>query len=113
MEFDFMQSVKGASLKLRGRILILFGGCTLVILAAAAVGFWRFAAIIRTFEDVVSSQANAVKVETVEINFKKQVQEWKDTLLRGQNPDALSKYWTAFQQRESDVTQGIDRMIAC
>jgi methyl-accepting chemotaxis protein len=112
MEFEFMQSVKGASLKLRGRILILFGGCTLVILAAAAVGFWRFAAIIRTFEDVVSSQANAVKVETVEINFKKQVQEWKDTLLRGQNPDALSKYWTAFQQRESDVTQGIDRMIA-
>ncbi len=107
-----MQPKRGLSLKLGGRILLLFGACTFVILAAAAVGFWRFAASIRAFDEtVVSSQSNAVKVETVEINFKKQVQEWKDILLRGKNPDALTKYWTAFQQRESDVAQGVERMI--
>lgn len=71
------------SLKLRGRILLLFGACTLAILAAAAFGFLRFAASICAFEqDVVSSQTHAVAVESIEINFKKQVQEWKDTLLR-------------------------------
>jgi methyl-accepting chemotaxis protein len=107
-----MQPKRGLSLKLGGRILLLFGACTFVILAAAAFGFWRFAASIRAFDQtVVSSQSNAVKVETVEINFKKQVQEWKDILLRGKNPDALNKYWTAFQQRESDVAQGVERMI--
>lgn len=107
-----MQPKRGPSLNLRGRILLLFGACTFVILAAAAFGFWRFATSIRTFDqDVLSSQTDAVKVENVEINFKKQVQEWKDTLLRGKNPDALNKHWTAFQQREGDVTQGVDRLI--
>ena len=99
-------------MKLRGRILLLFWACTLLILAGAAVGFWRYAASIRAFDqDVVSSQTNAVKVESTETSFKKQVQEWKDTLLRGKNPDALQKHWTAFQQRENDVTQSVDRLI--
>jgi methyl-accepting chemotaxis protein len=31
------------------------------------------------------------------------VQEWKDALLRGNQPDALVKHWGAFQQREADV----------
>lgn len=107
-----MQPGRGMTLRLRGRILLLFWACTLVILAAAGFGFWRFAASIRTFDqDVLSSQTNAVRVESAETSFKKQVQEWKDTLLRGKSPDALQKHWTAFQQRESDVTKEIDRLI--
>ncbi len=35
--------------------------------------------------------------------FKLQVQEWKDTLLRGKDPAKLDKYWRAFQQRERTV----------
>src|SRR5262249_41101592 len=42
-------------------------------------------------------------IETAETSFKKQVQEWKDTLLRGKKPDLLDKHWSAFQQREADV----------
>lgn len=107
-----MQPDRSISLKLRGRILLLFWACTLLILAGAAIGFWRYAASIRAFDkEVLFSQANAVKVESAETSFKKQVQEWKDTLLRGKNPDALQKHWTAFEQREGDVTQTVDRLI--
>jgi hypothetical protein len=45
---------------------------------------------------VVPGQRRAVAVEAIEIAFKKQVQEWKDTLLCGKNPEALNKHWTAF-----------------
>ena len=99
------------SLGIRGRILLLFGLCTAVLLSAAAYGFWQYAASVDVFvRDVRTSQANAVDVLTVETNFKKQVQEWKDTLLRGKKPEALDKHWTAFQQREKDVRSAADRM---
>jgi methyl-accepting chemotaxis protein len=95
----------------RGRILLLFGACTVLLIAAAAFGFWQLSDNLRVFnEDVMSRQINAIDVEAIEINFKKQVQEWKDTLLRGSKPEALDKYWTAFQARESDVRSVTDRL---
>jgi methyl-accepting chemotaxis protein len=39
----------------------------------------------------------------LESNFKIQVQEWKDTLLRGADPQKREKYWQAFQAREAQV----------
>ena len=96
---------------IRGRILLLFGLCSAVLLAAAAYGFWQYGASVDVFvREVRASQANAVDVLTVETNFKKQVQEWKDVLLRGKKPEALDKHWNAFQQRENDVRSAADRM---
>src|ERR1700728_4931858 len=94
-----MPPTTGFSLGIRGRILTLFGLCIAVLLAAAAYGFWQYAASVQLFDrDVRASQANAIEVLTVETNFKKQVQEWKDTLLRGKKPEALDKHWGAFQR---------------
>jgi CHASE3 domain sensor protein len=94
----------GFSLRVRGKILLLFGFCAFLLLTAAAVSFWEFYGSLRAFEqDVTLGQENAISVEAMESDFKKQVQEWKDTLLRGKKPQALEQYWTNFQKRESDV----------
>ena len=106
-----MTPASNFSLGIRGRILLLFGLCSAVMLAAAAYGFRQYGASIDVFvSDVRASQANAVDVLTVETNFKKQVQEWKDVLLRGKKSEALDKHWTAFQARENDVRNAADRM---
>jgi len=39
----------------------------------------------------------------MQVTFKKQVQEWKDILLRGHDPAALEKYTQAFHQQEEKV----------
>ena len=46
----------------------------------------------------------------MQVTFKKQVQEWKDTLLRGHDPAALKKYSGAFHE-ESDVVGEIAQQL--
>ncbi|HEY1544505.1 MAG TPA: HAMP domain-containing methyl-accepting chemotaxis protein [Xanthobacteraceae bacterium] len=108
-------SIAGLSLGLRTKILGLFAVSIACVLAAAAVGFWQFSASLDAFNrDVMTSQNNAIGVVTMEADFKKQVQEWKDTLLRGKKPDLLEKYWGNFQAREADVrreAEGLSRSI--
>ena len=54
-----------------------------------------------TLLNVDVAQQAAARV--MQVTFKKQVQEWKDTLLRGSDPDALQKYSNAFHARARDV----------
>src|SRR5215471_18448337 len=101
----------GISLRLRGKIVLLFGAAVSLLLVAAAVALGQLYLSVRMFEqDVALRQNNAVSVEAVESEFKKQVQEWKDTLLRGKKPEAFEKYWGNFQQRESDVRDQAERL---
>jgi methyl-accepting chemotaxis protein len=101
----------GFSLGVRGKILLIFAISTLFLLAAAAVGFWKLYSSLREFElNVVPSQVSAISIEAMEADFKKQVQEWKDTLLRGKKPEALNTYWTNFQKREGDVAREAEQL---
>jgi methyl-accepting chemotaxis protein len=100
------------ALGVRGKILLLFATSMICLLAAAALGFWELYASLRVFEqDVAIAQTNAVDAVALESDFKKQVQEWKDTLLRGKNPASLKTYWTNFQRREAGVRRSAEQLI--
>ncbi len=98
---------------IRGRTLAVAAAGMFLILLAAAAGLsmsWRS---LRTFEgDVMQRQRDAVAVIAAESDFKKQVQEWKDTLLRGANPELLDKHWGAFQRQEQKVEEESGRLAA-
>lgn len=47
-----------------------------------------------------------------QVTFKIQVQEWKDTLLRGQNPDDFKKHQEAFAKREESVQNQLAELQA-
>jgi methyl-accepting chemotaxis protein len=98
------QSQRARALGVQGKFTLMFALVGLALIAVVAVGSRLSLGSIHQFEQVtLPLQRDAVDVISMEAEFKKQVQEWKDTLLRGQNPENLAKYWGAFEQREKAV----------
>ncbi|HET7776483.1 MAG TPA: methyl-accepting chemotaxis protein [Azospira sp.] len=48
----------------------------------------------------------------VQVSFKIQVQEWKNILLRGKDPQAFDKYLDGFNKEEALVSGGLDKLGA-
>ncbi|CAN0619188.1 Methyl-accepting chemotaxis protein I [Burkholderia multivorans] len=91
-------------MKLSYKIPLAFAVALLLIFSCALYGNHILNRSIDTFStDVQSNAANERLVSTTLVQFKLQVQEWKDTLLRGKQPEKLDKYWSAFQKRERTV----------
>jgi|GEM_PF-1409198 len=82
-------------------ILALGAGASLVSYSAFATN--RLANEYDMILDGETRQADAARV--LQVNFKKQVQEWKDLLLRGSNASDFLKYRDAFQTEQRLVRE--------
>jgi len=51
---------------------------------------------------------SAELARTAQMNFKFQVQEWKNVLLRGSNPQDYQTYLRQFEQREAKVAEDLN-----
>lgn len=86
------------------KLPLAFALAILLALAAGLSGIYRLDQSLETYSVVIQGN-NAQEHAMADLlsTFKSQVQEWKDTLLRGKNPQKLTQYWGAFQKRERDV----------
>ena len=50
------------------------------------------------------------RISTINFAFKVQVQEWKNVLLRGSDPEQLDKYWGRFNKHQVDIQDKIQRL---
>ena len=93
------------------KLFLIAGAGTAMVISAALFGFWLSWDSIKVFrDDVGTNYKNAFQVLTVQTEFKKQVQEWKDTLLRGSDATALQKYWSNFETQEKKVHEGMSEL---
>jgi methyl-accepting chemotaxis protein-1 (serine sensor receptor) len=91
-------------MKLSLKIPLAFVAALLLMFAGALYGIFALNQSINAYSATVQDNvANERMVSATLVAFKLQVQEWKDTLLRGKNPAQLDKYWSAFQRREKTV----------
>ena len=65
-----------------------------------------------TYDAAVTQSANAQRVEGLLSTFRKQLQEWKNTLLRGKDEAERDKYWDAFQKVEGEVARDVKALAA-
>lgn len=91
-------------MKLSLKIPLAFAAALLLMFAGALYGIYSLNQSIGAYGTTVQDNvANERMVSATLVTFKLQVQEWKDTLLRGKDPARLDKYWAAFQTREQTV----------
>lgn len=88
------------------KLLLICGTGTALLLAAALYGLWLSWSSLHFFEhDVLKSTSDERTILIMQSDFKKQVQEWKNVLLRGNDPSALDKYWNEFEGNERKVQE--------
>ena len=97
---------------IRNKLLAISGLGTLLFLGATLLGLWSAWQSIQAFEGVVAAHhVEATKILETQLEFKTQVQEWKNVLLRGSDPEALGKYWGYFEKHEGKVAANLDELL--
>ena len=91
---------------LRGKILMIITSGMLVVAAVVFYGFNSAWSSIGLFERVVLQEVdNERQITNMALDFKKQVQEWKNVLLRGADSKQLDKYWGRFEKSEAKIQE--------
>lgn len=84
-----------------------------LMLAGALFGVYELKESLNRYRtEVKASNDSQFAFDEITIDFKEQVQEWKDTLLRGKDPGDLERYWSAFTDREREVSIHTAALIA-
>ncbi|RDH87374.1 MAG: methyl-accepting chemotaxis protein [endosymbiont of Seepiophila jonesi] len=95
-------SIKGQSLSSRLLLLALVG--TLLMGSAAAYGVISLLNVLEIYDYALDRQVgNERQMLIMQSDFKKQVQEWKNVLLRGSDAKNLKKYWGKFEAKEASI----------
>jgi methyl-accepting chemotaxis protein len=89
---------------LRAQILALLGGSLALILVTALACFSFLSGGLQAYRDLLGGPLEASRlVDSANVEFKIQVQEWKNVLLRGQDSENLNKFWGQFETQERKV----------
>jgi methyl-accepting chemotaxis protein-1 (serine sensor receptor) len=100
-------------MKLSTKLPLAFLTVLVLMAAGALFGIFELNQSLDKYGTVVkASSDNQLAFEELAFVFKVQVQEWKDTLLRGKNPKDLDKHWTAFTEREAEVREKVAALRA-
>ncbi|SDP21495.1 methyl-accepting chemotaxis protein-1, serine sensor receptor [Rhodoferax sp. OV413] len=93
-------------MKLSLKLPLAFAAALVLVLCAALFGIYQLNRSLNTYQTTVqTSHAHERAISNLLNDFKVQVQEWKNILLRGKNPEQLDRYWKAFQTKESEIAQ--------
>jgi methyl-accepting chemotaxis protein len=83
--------------------MIILG--SVAILAAQLFAYYESTQNINTYSQLIDEDiAHERQISLMLSEFKTQVQEWKNVLLRGKEASQREKYWTKFQEQENKIS---------
>lgn len=94
-------------MKIALKLQLMFAGIVAVFILSGVVLIGQMRTLSHGYDAVLASPVHDMdQARVIQVNFKKQVQEWKDILLRGHNPEDLAKYTKQFHAKETAVRDG-------
>jgi methyl-accepting chemotaxis protein len=96
---------------LRAQILALLGGSLVLILITALACFSFLSGGMQAYRGLLDGPVEATRlIDAANVEFKIQVQEWKNVLLRGRDSANLDKYWGQFEAQERKVQDTLGQL---
>jgi len=100
-------------MKMITKLPLAFAIALLLAAASALFGIHQLKQSLETYATSVRSATDtADDVRHIAMDFKRQVQDWKNTLLRGKDASRLDKHWKEFIESERDVATQTEKIIA-
>jgi methyl-accepting chemotaxis protein len=100
-------------MKLSLKLPLAFAVSLLLLLAAALFGISRLNHALDTYQTTVAQSFDNERLASDMLSeFKVQVQEWKNVLLRGKDPAKLTQHWAEFEKREKAINEQAQKLLA-
>jgi methyl-accepting chemotaxis protein len=94
-------------MKIATKLHLLFVGIVALFILSGVVLIAQMKSLSNGYDAVLASPVRDMdQARIVQVNLKKEVQEWKDVLLRGHTPADLAKYTKQFHEKETAVRNG-------
>jgi len=101
------------SKSLRLQILALLSGSLVLVLLIALACFQFLSSNVQAYRGLLDGPLHASQlVDQANLQFKIQVQEWKNVLLRGKQAADRDKFWGQFEEQERLVQDTLGRLSA-
>jgi methyl-accepting chemotaxis protein len=99
------------SRSLRLQILSLLSGSLVLVLLIALACFHFLSNNVQAYRGLLDGPLHASQlVDEANLQFKIQVQEWKNVLLRGKLPADRDKFWGQFEEQERLVQDALGKL---
>jgi methyl-accepting chemotaxis protein len=98
-------------MRIRAKIDLLVFGAVGITMAAVAFSATQGARVEAAYKSLLNHEvAQAAESRQMQVTFKKQVQAWKDILIRGSDPAMLEQYTKEFFTLEKEVIEDAQKL---
>lgn len=93
-----------SNLSMRSRLMLIGGSMLAIFIVSTLSIMGQLQLRIDNIQASISQDSkHIIEAEELVVSFKEQVQEWKNTLLRGHTDKDRTKYWQRFQDKQTSI----------